>query len=153
MRFLAVDTPFGAMGLTEEDGALTRLALPGELGGAWDDPSPLLLAAAAELRAYFAGELHAFKTPLNPRGTDFQRKAWHALVDIPYGRTATYGELAARLGAPKAARAVGLANNRNPIAIFIPCHRVVGADGSPTGYRGGLDMKRRLLALEQGAPL
>jgi len=132
---------------------LTGLTLPGELGAAQDDPTPLLLTAAEELRAYFAGELREFRTPLNPHGTDFQREAWRALVAIPYGRTVTYGEQAMKLGNPKAARAVGLANNRNPIAIFIPCHRVVGADGSLTGYRGGLDMKRRLLALEQGAPL
>ena len=90
-----------------------------------------------------------FDLPLAPRGTPFQQRVWAALCDIPYGGTLSYGQLAARLGAPSAARAVGLANGRNPVSIIVPCHRVVGADGSLTGYGGGLDRKRRLLAFER----
>ena len=87
--------------------------------------------------------------PLEPNGTEFMKQVWTALCGIPYGKTATYGEIAERVGRPKAARAVGLANNRNPIPIIIPCHRVIGANGSLTGYAGGLDMKKRLLDLEK----
>jgi methylated-DNA-[protein]-cysteine S-methyltransferase len=111
--------------------------------------TPLLKEAARQLESYFAGELKEFSLPLEPSGTDFMKQVWSALCEIPFGKTATYGEIAERIGRPKAARAVGLANNRNPIPIFIPCHRVIGADGSLTGYAGGLDMKKKLLDLEK----
>ena len=120
--------------------------------GAPGDPArPPFAAAARQLGAYFAGELTRFDLELKPDGTPFQRMVWTALRAIPYGQTVTYGELAARLGAPGSSRAVGLANGKNPISIVVPCHRVIGADGSLTGYGGGLPRKRFLLDLERGA--
>lgn len=106
-------------------------------------------AVSQELLTYFAGTLRAFTLPLAPRGNDFHQAVWAELVRIPYGETLSYGALAARLGRPGAARAVGRANGSNPIAIIVPCHRVVGANGALTGYAGGLDRKRALLALEK----
>jgi methylated-DNA-[protein]-cysteine S-methyltransferase len=106
-----------------------------------------------QLDAYFAGRLRVFELPLAPQGTEFQRTVWDALLRIPYGETTSYGALARSLGKPEASRAVGLANGRNPIPIVIPCHRVIGSGGSLTGYGGGLDLKRRLLALERGPGL
>ena len=108
-------------------------------------------AAAQQLAAYFNGSLHDFDLPLAPRGTSFQQRVWRALLDIPYGRTASYGEIASVIGAPGKARAVGAANGQNPIAIIIPCHRVIGSHGELVGYGGGLDRKRWLLELESGA--
>lgn len=110
---------------------------------------PVLAHAKRQLAEYFAGRRHAFDVPLDPVGTPFQLSAWAELRDIPYGATRTYGEQAAAIGRPKASRAVGAANGRNPLSIFVPCHRVIGADGSLTGFAGGLDTKRFLLALEQ----
>lgn len=110
---------------------------------------PLLRRAAEELGEYLAGRRHDFTVPLDPRGTDFQRQVWQALRSIPYGETRTYGQIAEQIGRPHAARAVGMANNRNPIAILIPCHRVIGSDGSMTGYAAGIAIKERLLALER----
>jgi methylated-DNA-[protein]-cysteine S-methyltransferase len=106
-------------------------------------------AAAAQLSEYFAGRLTSFDLPVTMTGTAFQRLVWSALLDIPYGTAVSYGELAAAIGRPSAARAVGLANGRNPVSIIVPCHRVVGSDGSLTGYGGGLERKRYLLALER----
>jgi methylated-DNA-[protein]-cysteine S-methyltransferase len=111
---------------------------------------PLFLEAQAQLDAYFAGELQRFELPLAPRGTEFQRSVWAALLEIPYGSTSTYSELAAAIGRPSACRAVGAANGRNPLAVVVPCHRVIGAAGGLTGYGGGLQRKRLLLALEAG---
>ncbi len=105
--------------------------------------------AASQLRSYFAGELQEFDLPLAPEGTPFQREVWEQLCRIPYGETISYGELARRIGNPKACRAVGLANGSNPISIVIPCHRVIGSNGKLTGYGGGLATKEKLLALEQ----
>jgi methylated-DNA-[protein]-cysteine S-methyltransferase len=113
------------------------------------ESAAVLADAAAQLKAYFAGQLTSFDLPVAPEGTGFQRTVWAGLRRIPYGETISYGELASRIGQPTASRAVGLANGRNPVAIIVPCHRVVGADGSLTGYGGGLDRKRFLLALEQ----
>ena len=115
-----------------------------------DRPGPLLPEAAAQLRAYLAGELRVFSLPLSMRGTAFQQAVWQALLRIPYGETRTYAEVAAMIGRPRAARAVGMACHVNPVAVIVPCHRVVGADGRLTGYAGGLDRKRLLLELEQG---
>ena len=109
---------------------------------------PLLLDAADQLRAYFAGELREFDLPLAPRGTAFQLQVWAAVSAVPYGRTATYSEIAAAAGRPSACRAVGAANGRNPLPVIVPCHRIVGAAGALTGYGGGLDRKRSLLDLE-----
>ncbi len=107
-----------------------------------------LAPVVAQLQAYFAGELTDFDLPLQMHGTEFQRRVWAALCEIPYGETISYGELARWVGNPKASRAVGLANGRNPVAIVVPCHRVIGADGSLTGYGGGLDRKVWLLEHE-----
>ena len=114
-----------------------------------DAGTPLLTECTAQLRAYFDGTLHSFDLPLHLSGTDFQRSAWDALCRIPYGETRTYGQQASLLGNPKASRAVGSANHRNPVMIIIPCHRVIGSGGQLTGYAGGLDMKAWLLAHEQ----
>jgi len=120
--------------------------------GAQADDDPLLRRAVDQLTAYFARDLKEFDLPLAPQGSDFQRKVWEQLVLIGWGETASYGEIAHRLGHTNAAsRAVGLANGRNPIPIVIPCHRVIGANGSLTGYAGGLDRKQLLLELEQDA--
>lgn len=144
----------GNYGLDEKNGALTSLwfrrddSLP--VGVAAEDchETPLLREAKAQLDAYFAGRLKEFSLPLAPSGTLFQQKIWEQLLRIPYGETRTYAEIAAWADNPKACRAVGLANNRNPLPVFIPCHRVVGANGALTGYAGGLDVKLKLLQLE-----
>lgn len=120
--------------------------------GERDDDHPVLRRAADQLAAYFARELRTFDLPLAPRGSEFQVQVWKKLVEIPYGETTSYGEIARRLGHTNAAsRAVGLANGRNPIPIVIPCHRVIGANGSLTGYAGGLTRKQQLLEIEQDA--
>jgi methylated-DNA-[protein]-cysteine S-methyltransferase len=141
-----VDTPIGRLWLSGDADGLTRLAFhrPEEASC----PNPLFAQAAEQLRAYFAGELERFDLPLAPHGTDFQLNVWAALREIPYGATTTYSALAAAIGRPDACRAVGAANGRNPLPVIVPCHRVIGAAGALTGYGGGLDRKRRLLALE-----
>lgn len=122
--------------------------------GDWqrDDHDSVLVETRRQLEEYFLGTRQAFDLPLAPAGTAFQQKAWQALLDIPYGSTASYREQAVRIGNVKAVRAVGLANGRNPIAIVVPCHRVIGSDGSLTGYAGGLPIKRALLELEGALP-
>ncbi|MFH8407531.1 methylated-DNA--[protein]-cysteine S-methyltransferase [Streptomyces sp. NPDC018019] len=155
---LLPDTPYGPLTLVAEGNALTGLYMtdqrhrpPQESFGPPEDvTAPPFAAAVQQLRAYFDGTLTDFDLPLAPRGTPFQRRVWAALREIPYGATLSYGQLAGRLGKPSAARAVGLANGKNPIGIIIPCHRVIGAGGSLTGYGGGLDRKRRLLDFERG---
>ena len=122
---------------------------PGQLGEPADPGTEPLGKAAGQLAAYFAGELTEFELPLSMDGTEFQRRVWAALQDIPYGETVSYGKLADEIGAPGASRAVGLANGRNPIGIIVPCHRVIGADGGLTGYGGGIERKRFLLDLER----
>jgi len=116
----------------------------------WVRDDAAFRSAATQLGEYFAGERQAFDLPLRPEGSEFQQRVWSALCDIPYGRTISYGELALRIGDPGGARAVGAANGQNPISIVVPCHRVIGADGSLTGYGGGLERKRHLLDLEAG---
>lgn len=147
-----VDSPVGPLVLTAAGGALVALSMcdeaPTGMGSA-RDAGGVLADAAAQLTEYFAGERTDFDLPLRPNGSAFHRTVWAALLDIPYGRTESYGDLAARVGRPGAARAVGLANGRNPIGIVVPCHRVVGARGDLTGYAAGLDRKRFLLTLEQ----
>ncbi|MCH5276466.1 MAG: methylated-DNA--[protein]-cysteine S-methyltransferase [Desulfovibrionaceae bacterium] len=138
------------MTLAEEDGRLIMAQFGARREPAWHmEPSPLLRLACGQLREYFAGRLRDFDLPLAPRGTEFQRLVWRALRAIPYGETRSYGQTARAIGRPRACRAVGLANNRNPIAIIVPCHRVIGADGSLTGYAAGLPVKAALLALEK----
>jgi methylated-DNA-[protein]-cysteine S-methyltransferase len=114
-----------------------------------DEPLPLILETMRQLRAYFRGELHRFDLPLAIDGTDFQRRVWSALLTIPYGETRSYAEIARQIGAPRAFRAVGTANGDNPIAIAVPCHRVINSGGALGGYGGGLTLKRLLLDLER----
>jgi methylated-DNA-[protein]-cysteine S-methyltransferase len=149
--YTTIDSPIGELLLTAEDGALTRLSMsPFEIDPAWRHDPEALSDAATQLEEYFAGERTEFELELSPEGTEFQRRVWAMLREIPYGETTTYGTLAGELGNPKTVRAVGLANGRNPIAVIIPCHRVIGADGSLTGFGGGLERKRALLDLEAG---
>ena len=144
----------GTIGIVEQDGAIIGAYFQGETvpADAEMNETPLLREAGQQLSEYLDGKRKQFSLPLAPVGTDFQRTVWNALIAIPYGETRTYAQIAQQIGSSKAARAVGLANNRNPIPIIIPCHRVIGADGSLVGYAGGLEMKRFLLALEQGQP-
>ena len=139
-------SPVGFFTIYEQNGALVRLALGKENESG---SSPLLAAAVRELEEYFAGVRQVFDLPLAPKGTVFQQRVWHALQQIPYGQTASYKQLAAAVGNPLACRAVGGANNKNPLPIFIPCHRVIGTDGKMVGYAGGLKIKQFLLELEQ----
>lgn len=149
MEFLSVSTPFGEMALGEEEGALTRLWLPGApLPRLASRETPLLARGREELLEYLAGERRVFDLPLAPHGTPFQRRVWAALADIPWGQTRSYRELAAAAGCPRGFQAVGQANHRNPLPILIPCHRVIAADGTLGGYAGGASLKRALLALE-----
>jgi methylated-DNA-[protein]-cysteine S-methyltransferase len=153
-----IDSPVGPLTLVAETGALVGLYMNLQRHRPEDDEfgeedrrgrrvEPFK-AAGDQLDAYFAGTLTSFTLPLAPRGSEFQRRVWAALSEIPYGETESYGELAGRIGSPGAARAVGLANGKNPIGIVIPCHRVVGSNGNLTGYGGGLERKKQLLDLE-----
>lgn len=142
----SVETPIGPLLLSARDGCLSGVAFSASAEAR--STEPVLLEAETQLDAYFAGELERFELPLAPRGTEFQRSVWEALRQIPYGSTTTYSELAAAIGRPSACRAVGAANGRNPLAVIVPCHRVIGAAGGLTGYGGGLERKRLLLALE-----
>jgi methylated-DNA-[protein]-cysteine S-methyltransferase len=147
--YATVDSPIGEILLTAEGGALTRLYMsPFHLDSAWEHDPEALAEPARQLAEYFAGERTGFELELRPAGTPFQRSVWDLLLAIPYGGTTTYGALAHELGDPRKVRAVGLANGRNPISIVVPCHRVIGSDGSLTGYGGGLERKRILLELE-----
>lgn len=144
-----VASPIGPLRLVSDGAALTAIDFHarGRRDAARPD-DPLLREAAAQLAAYFARRLRVFDVPLAPHGTPFRRAVWEALLGVPWGTTAAYGEIARRIGRPRAVRAVGAANGANPLPIVIPCHRIVGADGSLTGYAGGLSVKERLLALE-----
>lgn len=147
MFTLNTETPLGVMHFRANETAITAFCF----GKSEEElPSPLLIEAKKQLSEYFEGSRKYFELPTEPAGTEFQKRVWRALCDIPYGETKSYGEVAAAIGRPKAARAVGMANNRNPIAIIIPCHRVIGSDGKPVGYAGGLDKKLFLLTLERG---
>jgi len=149
--YTVVDSPIGELLLTAEDGLVTGLHFsPFAIDPSWRHDPEALGAAATQLEEYFAGERTEFDLPLSPQGTEFQRRVWSMLRKIPYGETTTYGTLANELGNPRTVRAVGLANGRNPIAVIIPCHRVIGANGSLVGFGGGLDRKRALLDHEAG---
>ena len=150
-----MESPVGVLTLTAVDGRLTGLHMDGQRHA--PDTSPDcerdddgLAPVVEQLEAYFGGSRETFDVPLELAGTDFQRRVWAGLLDIPYGETISYGELARRVGRPGASRAVGLANGRNPVAIIVPCHRVIGANGTLTGYGGGLDRKVWLLDHERG---
>jgi methylated-DNA-[protein]-cysteine S-methyltransferase len=153
--YLRFDTPLGPMVAIADDGSLacvdfTDARYARTIAPGWrEDPrSPILTACAHQLGDYFAGRRNAFELRLAPGGTPFQRRVWNEIARIPYGETVSYAELAARAGAPGAARAAGAATGRNPLAIVVPCHRVIGTRGALTGYAGGMDRKARLLALE-----
>jgi len=153
--YAELNSPLGKLTLESDGKALTRIRLPDEKWQA--DPKvnrvrkpDFFKDAAAQLGAYFRGESKGFDLALNPRGTPFQKKVWVLLREIPCGQTITYGELAVRAGNPKASRAVGAANGKNPIPIIIPCHRVIGSNGKLTGYAGGLEAKKKLLEIEVG---
>jgi methylated-DNA-[protein]-cysteine S-methyltransferase len=176
---LYMESPIGVLKITSSEGKLTGIDFGGGVAGsagnagnadadlvagqgrgakapagldgtgAADPGDPVLSETARQLGEYFAGKRRGFDLPICLGGTDFQRKVWDALARIPYGETVSYGEIAAQVGSPGASRAVGMANNRNPISIVIPCHRVIGHDGALVGYGGGLDKKRYLLELEK----
>ncbi len=160
-----LETPLGAFGAAVTPSGLGRLTFPSEPFSnceAWTrrwlpgarvahDP-PALTALSEQLTAYLEGSLRVFSVPLDLRGTSFQLEVWQALLEVGYGETCSYACVAARIGRPAAVRAVGMANGSNPVPIFVPCHRVIGRDGTLTGYGGGLDLKERLLRLE-GAPI
>ncbi|MET7944207.1 methylated-DNA--[protein]-cysteine S-methyltransferase [Streptomyces sp. NPDC005302] len=157
-QHMVIDSPYGPLTLVADDGVLCGLYMAGqrhrpqeETFGERDDT--LFGDVTEQLDAYFAGKLKEFTVELRLTGTPFQRGVWDRLRKIPYGETRSYGELAEALGSLGASRAVGLANGRNPVGIIVPCHRVVGANGSLTGYGGGLDRKQRLLDFESGAAL
>lgn len=147
---LYFDSPLGLMMAQEEDGALIALDfIPGMRPDDILAETPILLEAKRQVLEYFAGKRRDFDLPLAPKGTPFQQRVWQALRAIPYGQTRSYGQIAAAVGNPKAGRAVGGANHRNPISLVQPCHRVIGSSGRLVGYGGGLDKKEALLALER----
>jgi methylated-DNA-[protein]-cysteine S-methyltransferase len=149
LSYTYVDTPIGAILIAGDGNAIVETYFAGAKPKPdWIRDDEAFPEAAAQLRDYFAGNLQAFDLPLAPRGTEFQQSVWSALLEIPYGQTTTYSTIANKIGRPAAVRAVGAANGANPIPIIIPCHRVIGANGSLTGFGGGLDVKRQLLALE-----
>ena len=153
--YTALDSPVGALFLTSNGEAITELFMEKHKGGPkpiadWRRDDSLFREAAHQLRAYFAGELTDFDLPLATGGAPFQQRVWAELLMIPYGSTISYGELARRIGNPKASRAVGAANGNNPISIIIPCHRVIGSNGKLTGYGGGIERKKYLLEFEAG---
>ncbi len=145
-----VDSPIGDILIAGDDDAITMLGRIRDRSGEWVrvNKYAAIKEAAQQLDAYWSGELFHFDLPLAPMGTPFQQRVWSALRRIPYGQTVSYGTVARWIGAPTSSRAVGAANGRNPIAIVVPCHRVIGANGKLTGYAGGLDMKEHLLTHE-----
>ena len=154
MKYTYMDSPVGRLLLAGDEGSLRLIGFPKgkmviEPAPDWVESRKTFHEAIRQLHAYFARELRDFDLPLAPEGTSFQLSVWSKLREIPYGETISYGELATRVGNPKASRAVGMANGRNPLPIVVPCHRVIGSSGKLTGFGGGLPTKQLLLALEQ----
>ncbi|OBJ56473.1 methylated-DNA--[protein]-cysteine S-methyltransferase [Mycobacterium sp. 1423905.2] len=153
IHFRTIDSPIGPLTLAGHGSVLTNLRMVDQTYEPsrtdWTPDENVFTDAVEQLSAYFAGERTDFDLELDMKGTDFQQRVWKALLTIPYGETRSYGEIAQQIGAPGSARAVGLANGHNPIAIIVPCHRVIGAGGKLTGYGGGLERKQALLDLEQ----
>jgi methylated-DNA-[protein]-cysteine S-methyltransferase len=154
-RYRTVPSPIGPLTLAGHDEVLTHLCMedqshPPKGRADWARDDGAFPKVVDQLEAYFARELTEFDVEIELHGTPFQKRVWAALLDIPYGATASYGDIAAAIGQPTACRAVGMANGRNPVAIVVPCHRVIGSSGTLTGYGGGLDRKRLLLDLERG---
>lgn len=155
MFFSVFDSPVGRLLLAGDGRSLCRVAFqseqwPDELESEWIRRDSEFTDVVAQLDAYFSGTLTQFDLPLLPSGTAFQQQVYQALLSVPYGETTTYGAIASKIGRPTAVRAVGAANGSNPIPIIIPCHRIIGANGSLTGFGGGLEIKRHLLELESG---
>jgi methylated-DNA-[protein]-cysteine S-methyltransferase len=155
IRYLAFETPLGPMFAVAADGKITRLDFVDakyapEIGTGWEEAptDPVLARCAGQLREYFAGDRRSFDFPTKPAGTDFQKSVWREIARVPFGETITYGELARRASTTASARAAGTATGKNPIAVAVPCHRIVGANRSLTGYAGGIPRKTRLLELE-----
>jgi methylated-DNA-[protein]-cysteine S-methyltransferase len=153
--FTTMASPIGELLLVGDGETLSGLYMqdgrkPKRVASDWSEAAAPFADVKTQLEEYFAGTRTTFAVPLSPQGAPFEREVWRALEEIPYGETVSYGEIARRVGQPGAARAVGTANGRNPIAVIVPCHRVIGADGSLTGYGGGLERKRLLLELERG---
>jgi len=153
--YTTVDSPIGELLLVGDGDTLSGLYMqdgrkPRRIATNWSESAAPFADVKRQLEEYFTGERTTFDVKLAAEGAPFEREVWHALEEIPYGETVSYGEIARRVGQPTAARAVGTANGRNPIAVIVPCHRVIGADGSLTGYGGGLERKRLLLELERG---
>lgn len=151
MNYQMLDTPIGRLRLLSTGSHLAAIEFAHQHTAAEGETcttDPVLERCAKQLQEYFAGQRKSFDLPLAPRGTDFQRTVWHALSAIPWGAVRSYADIARAIDKPKAVRAVGAANGRNPLPIVVPCHRVIGSDGSLTGFAGGLDMKRKLLQLE-----
>ena len=144
------EMPIGKIAIAEENGAISHILFDGDMS--LDDyekkETKTIQKVVRQLEAYFAGELKVFDVPLALNGTPFQKAAWEALMEIPYGQTCSYKDIAIKIGNPKAVRAVGMANNKNKIPIIIPCHRVIGTNGKLVGYAGGLEIKQQLLDLE-----
>jgi methylated-DNA-[protein]-cysteine S-methyltransferase len=152
--YTQIESPVGPLLLAADGTGLRQILFvngrhPAQPESSWKEDGAPHRETIRQLKAYFAGDLENFDLQLAPEGTPFQLGVWHRLCDIPYGTTISYGELAGRIGNPKASRAVGLANGSNPIPIVIPCHRVIGSNGKLTGYGGGLPIKEKLLALER----
>jgi methylated-DNA-[protein]-cysteine S-methyltransferase len=146
VKFTSIDSPIGPLLAARDGEAIIEIRFaPADPGDAWTRDDRAFADLRRALAGYFAGRQRTFDLPLDPRGTDFQKSVWRALTEIPYGSTATYREIAHRIGKPDAVRAVGAANGANPIPIVIPCHRVIGSNGSLTGFGGGLPVKRWLL--------
>ena len=154
MNYQYLDTPIGRLRLVSRGEHLVGIEFEGQQRAPEGEETsdPVLTACAAPLQEYFAGRRRTFTLPLAPKGTPFQRAVWHALETIPFGELRSYREVAEAIGKPTAVRAVGAANGRNPLPIVVPCHRVVGSDGSLTGFAGGVEIKRRLLVLEGSRP-
>jgi methylated-DNA-[protein]-cysteine S-methyltransferase len=151
MKLFFFQTSLGKIGIAEQDENITHLYFATEIVLENVDiiETALINEAFSQLNAYLAGELKQFSLPLAPVGTDFMQTVWKTLLDVPYGETASYKQIAEKIGNPKAVRAVGMANNKNPLPIFIPCHRIIGSNGKLVGYAGGLQMKQQLLDLEK----
>ena len=152
MNYYTKQTPIGLITISEEQGFVTSLSFKQKVfNGKWDKNvlSEVLKDAFEQLEEYLEGKRKEFDLPLNPKGTSFQQKVWSCLYKIPYGETRSYKDIAEQIGNANASRAVGNANNKNPIPIFIPCHRVIGTNGDLVGYAGGLDLKQKLLQIEK----
>ncbi|MBM3423180.1 MAG: methylated-DNA--[protein]-cysteine S-methyltransferase [Chlorobi bacterium] len=151
MIILFQQSEIGRIGIAEKDGSIANLCFPCDAvpAGAECGDTELLREAFGQLHAYLQGDIRVFDLPLDPAGTPFMRKVWRHVAAVPYGCTASYRDIAMAACRPKAWRAVGMANRRNPIPLFIPCHRIVGSDGKPTGYRGGIMLKQALIDLER----